>query len=144
MPKPLFIFLLIVLSILGCKNLKEEKKSGNQPEIEAINENAYILALKDYIIKEWTLEKESNLEIDTIIFENNQLDIKSKEGYALSTYRFSDLEISKVENSKAIEIIIYNEGGGGGGNMVFLETYRVTKIASGTFQIKNTKNELLK
>jgi hypothetical protein len=139
---------VICLNFISCNsNMKAKSKNetrANKQHFQQDFKKTYTIALKDCLIKKWTLEKEKDPEIGEILIKDNVLTINSIDGYALSTYDFSDLEITKNEKSKKTEITVYNQDGGGGGNMVLVETYSLTEIDSGAFLIKNKKTELLK
>ncbi len=103
----------------------------------------YTLALKEYLMREWTLNKKKNDEIGKINFKDNVLTIEGTAGFTLSTYNFNDAIISKDEKSGKVQIIIYNEGGGAGGNVVVLETYVLTATNASNFHVEKEKTELL-
>ena len=115
-------------------------------EAKAIKLNVtqkYIVALKNFLIREWKLIQKSNAHIKNINFENNILTIESNEGFDLSSYDFNDVKIIKSDKTKKINITIHNVGGGDGGNVVVSETYILTSLDNVNFNIKRGITKLI-
>jgi hypothetical protein len=103
----------------------------------------YILALKEFLISELTLNKKKNDEISEISFNDNVLTIEGTAGFTLSTYHFKDVEITEQKNSKKVILTIYNEGGGDGGNVIISESYILTAMDATNFKIEKGTFKLL-
>ena len=122
--------------------LMDSKKSDVTLEDNEIKEK-YSLALKTYLIQEWTLEKQNNTEIGAFNFEDNVLTIQGTNGFALSSYDFSDVAITKSESSEKLKLTVHNVGGGAGGNVIISETYILSENDSASYNIEKGKFELL-
>ena len=113
------------------------------PDKEAASETqAITLALKDFLIKEWSSVHKSMTH--NISYENNILLFRSNDGFQLSRYDFNDLTLDKDPKSGLIMITVMNEGGGGGGNVVVEENYIATMLQTTNYRIAKGKTKLIK
>lgn len=130
----------IVLVDSKKSDISEDGANMNPDSVENIDPQYFVLALKDHILNEWTMQADfDNL---TITFNNNILNIKGKDGFTLSNYDFNEMVINGTSEPQTIYLTITNEGGSGGGNVALVETYSLTVLDAEHFDIKHVKTDL--
>lgn len=70
----------------------------------------YVLALKDYLVQQWSMS--SDFELQKVTFINGVLALVGKEGFQLSSYDFNNIIINKDKKSGKINVTVYHIGGG--------------------------------
>ena len=131
----------IVLVDSKKSDVSEDDINMNPDDVENIDPQNFVLALKDHILEEW--KKQDNFDALEITFTNNILNIKGNEGFTLSNYDFNEMVINGTNEPQTIYLTIGNEGGGGGGNVMLEETYSLTVLDATDFLIKKENAKVL-
>ncbi|WP_149303556.1 hypothetical protein [Pareuzebyella sediminis] len=121
-------------------DLTEEETNMNPDTAENIDPQNFVLALKDHILNEW--KQEDDFDSLKITFGDNILNIRGNEGFTLSRYDFKEMVINGTKDPQTLYLTVTNEGGGAGGNVALVETYSLTVLDAGNFDIKHVETDL--